>query len=106
MSRSYSGILEGDRVRWTGAAPAERGPVRVNVTVVGPATGNAAGDPTHSGNGDGERGRRMAEALAALADSGTFSGVTDPRAWQRDTRADRPLPGREGDEAPPAPDAP
>lgn len=100
MSRSYSGILEGDRVRWTGPTPGEPGPVRVSVTVEGPVTTEAA----TSSNGDAERGRRMAEALAALAASGAFADVKDPSAWQRETRADRALPGRGEDDA--AGDAP
>ena len=36
----------------------------------------------------------MADALAALAAKGGPSGFNDPMAWQRDARADRPLPGR------------
>jgi hypothetical protein len=41
------------------------------------------------------RGQRMADALTKLAESGTFSGVEDPVAWQREVRDDRPLPGRD-----------
>jgi len=35
-----------------------------------------------------ERGRAMAEALAALAKRRAFASITDPVAWQRAVRAD------------------
>jgi hypothetical protein len=41
-----------------------------------------------------ERGQAMAEALENLAKAGAFSEITDPAAWQRETRQDRVLPGR------------
>jgi hypothetical protein len=44
-----------------------------------------------------ERPTREA-ALAALRElraRGTFKGITDPVAWQRHMRKDRPLPGRD-----------
>ena len=41
------------------------------------------------------RGQEMAEALASLADRGTFSTITDPVSWQRDLRHEHPLPTRE-----------
>lgn len=40
-----------------------------------------------------QRGQQMADALSKLAESGAFSGIEDPSAWQRDIRRDRPLPG-------------
>jgi hypothetical protein len=40
-------------------------------------------------------GQRMAAALEKLASSGAFSELSDPSKWQRETRKDRPLPGRE-----------
>ena len=36
-----------------------------------------------------------AAALRYLSEAGTFAGITDPVAWQREIRKDRPLPGRE-----------
>ena len=42
-----------------------------------------------------ERGRRMADALEQLANRNAFSEITDPVAWQRETRQDRPLPTRD-----------
>ncbi len=35
-------------------------------------------------------------ALKRLRARGTFREITDPVAWQRETRRDRSLPGREG----------
>ena len=42
-----------------------------------------------------KRGRQMADALSKLGESGAFSGIENPSAWQRDIRRDRPLPGRD-----------
>ena len=44
-----------------------------------------------------ERERRQAlfDALSEIASKGTFAGIDDPVAWQREQRRDRPLPGRE-----------
>ena len=36
-----------------------------------------------------------AAALRLLSEMGTFREITDPVAWQREIRKDRPLPGRE-----------
>lgn len=41
------------------------------------------------------RGRRMADALARIADSGGVSGIGNPVSWERGVRRDRPLPGRD-----------
>ena len=40
-------------------------------------------------------GKKMAEALEKLAESGAFADITDPVEWQREIRKDRPLPGRD-----------
>jgi len=44
---------------------------------------------------DEERGRRLAEALRQLQAADPFKNITDPVAWQREIRQDRPLPGRD-----------
>lgn len=44
---------------------------------------------------DDQRRRNLAQAFAELEQLGTFSEITDPGAWQREIRRDRPLPGRE-----------
>lgn len=43
---------------------------------------------------DEQRGERIKDAFAQLAKMKTFSDITDPVAWQRNTREDRGLPGR------------
>lgn len=85
MLRTYEGVLEDDRVRWTGDdEPAPDRPLRVQVTVLEEV-------PAEREN----RGQQMAEALSTLADIGAFRSIEDPSEWQRDIRHDRPLPGRD-----------
>jgi hypothetical protein len=41
-------------------------------------------------------GKKVAEIMAEIAArGGAFHDITDPVAWQREIRKDRPLPGRE-----------
>jgi len=42
-----------------------------------------------------ERRDRLAKALAQAAALNPFAAISDPVAWQREQRQDRPLPGRE-----------
>lgn len=42
-----------------------------------------------------ERKRRLGEALLQLQLANPFKDITDPVAWQREIRKDRPLPGRD-----------
>ena len=54
-------------------------------------------EPT-GGVSEAEDNERRARALAALdriASRGGIAGMDDPVAWQREQRADRPLPRRE-----------
>jgi phage FluMu gp28-like protein len=44
---------------------------------------------------DEGRGQRLAEALLKLQAAHPFNGISDPVAWQREIRKDRPLPGRD-----------
>lgn len=44
---------------------------------------------------EAERQVVIEKALSALRQSGVFSDIDDPVAWQREIRKDRPLPGRE-----------
>jgi hypothetical protein len=84
MFQTYRGILKGDRVEWTDEAPqVGGGGVAVHVTVLG-----SPGSPSSQGN-------RMAQALKELADGGAFGDMVDPVEWQRESRRDRPMPGRE-----------
>jgi hypothetical protein len=43
---------------------------------------------------DVKRGKRIKELLVQLGTMKVFSDISDPVAWERNTRKDRPLPGR------------
>jgi len=45
--------------------------------------------------GEEAREQRLAEALQQLQAANPFKDITDPIAWQREIRQDRPLPGRD-----------
>jgi hypothetical protein len=83
--RTYKAILHGDHVEWLDKPPEQTQPVPVHITLLE----EALLEPAR------ERGRVMAEALAALASKGTFAAIADPVAWQREVRHERPLPARE-----------
>jgi hypothetical protein len=85
MLRTYKAILHGDQVEWLEQPPEKSEPVQVYITVLEEPTV----EPTRG------RGRVMAEALAALAQRGTFAEITDPVEWQRELRDERVLPDRE-----------
>lgn len=85
MLRTYKAILHGDQVQWIDTPPERARPVQVHITVL------EEKEPKLPVEG----GQVMAEALAALASIGTFSGITDPVAWQREQRRERGLPDRE-----------
>ena len=85
MARAYKAILHGDSVEWIDTPPKRRDSLQISVTFL------EEGVPESSR----KRGRVMADALAELADRGTFSAITDPVAWQRSERHERGLPGRE-----------
>ena len=85
MLRTYKAILDGDHVKWLDKRPEQTHPVPVHITPLE----DTPLEPAR------ERGRVMAEALAALASRGTFDAITDPVAWQREVRHERTLPARE-----------
>jgi hypothetical protein len=85
MLRTYKAILHGDHVEWLDKPPEQMQPVPVHITLLE----EVLLEPAR------ERGRVMAEALAALASKGTFAAITDPVAWQREIRHERTLPARE-----------
>jgi len=60
MLRTYKAILHGDQVEWLEQPPEKSQPVQVHITVLE----EPLAEPTR------ERGRAMAEALAALARRG------------------------------------
>lgn len=43
---------------------------------------------------DAKRGKRIKDLLTQLGTMKVFSDITDPVAWQKNTRKDRTLPGR------------
>ena len=47
------------------------------------------------GTSDRPTSETALDALRQLRKLGTFRHITDPVAWQREIRKDRPLPGRE-----------
>jgi len=87
MSNTYKAVLKGDRLEWVEEPPQELRsgrPITVRVSVVQqPSDFQTA------------RGRRMAEALEKLAEINALPDISHPEAWERETRKDRPLPGRE-----------
>lgn len=42
-----------------------------------------------------ERQANLRQALATVAQAGTFAHIDDASVWQRELRAERPQPGRE-----------
>jgi hypothetical protein len=84
MLPTYPAILRGGSVDWGpgGPPPLPVGAVPVHVTLL-VSPGPAADGPA------------MAAALEALAANGGPFGFGDPGAWQREVRAERPLPGRD-----------
>ena len=81
MFPTYSAVLRAGQLEWEAGGPPDE-PVRVHVTVLAPESPAPVSGPA------------MASALAALAAAGGPSGFDDPAEWQRQSRADRELPGR------------
>ena len=84
MLSTYPATLRAGSLEWgaDGPPPLPPGAIPVHVTLLEPAAPAADGPA-------------MAEALEALAADGGPSGFGDPAEWQREARAERPLPGRE-----------
>jgi hypothetical protein len=88
MSQTYEAVLRGDRLEWRGKAPEQikdERAIGVHVTVLQDA--DVLPDRT-------TRGAKMDEALEKLAAINAFAQISDPVAWQREQREERPLPGR------------
>ncbi len=83
MQLTYPAVLRDNRLEWGADGPPPVPPtgVRVHVTLLD--------QPVSTSNGPA-----MAAALEALAASGGPS-IADPAEWEREVRADRPLPGRD-----------
>lgn len=89
MLQTYKAVLRGNWLEWIGAVPEQikdENEITVEVTILADAWAESA---------ERERGLKMAEALEALAEVNALADITDPVAWQREIREDRPLPGRE-----------
>ena len=88
MLATYRATLRGDHFQWqeqNSPPPSSSAAVEVLVTVLEqPIT------PASTA-----RGKRMVEALRKLSASDALGEITDPAQWERETRQDRPLPGRE-----------
>jgi hypothetical protein len=84
MLPTYPAVLSGDRLVWSGDAPAglAAAPVPVHVTLLSQPAPSV------------DRRKQMVTALEELAARGGLTGITDPLAWEREQRADRDLPGR------------
>ena len=89
MRPTYQATLRGDRLEWHGE-PARRlasdKPITVYVTIVEDDEARITRDP--------ERGERMAAILEQIAQENSLE-MDDPVSWERETRQDRSLPGRE-----------
>ena len=88
MYQTYDAVLHGDTIEWKGERPADLSQnedieIEIRIVKTTPLLSKA------------ERGKRMAAALEEIAQRGTFAEITDPAAWEREIRKDRPLPGRE-----------
>jgi len=82
---TYKAILRGNRLEWSDERPEGLSPERelpVIVTIL---------DEPDSPS----QGARMADALQRLAEAGGVRSIEDPLQWQRDSRRERPLPGRD-----------
>ncbi len=90
MLTTYRAILKGNRLEWPEEPPpeaAEMNAVPVQVTILR--------DERFSSSRKPNAGERMAAALEKLAASRALADIEDPVEWQRETRRDRPLPGRD-----------
>jgi hypothetical protein len=89
MLNTYKAILKGNYLEWDEDAPAHLTPndaVAVYVTIL---------DEPIATSSVIEQGQRMVAALEQLAAINALSDLTDPAAWEREVRQDRPLPDRE-----------
>jgi hypothetical protein len=89
MLEIYQGILRGSHIEWRGDVPPQLPSdqaVRVHVTLLERVT---VASPQTS------QGQRMAAALERSAALPALEEISDPAAWERETRQDRPLPGKD-----------
>ncbi len=82
MMQTYKAILEGNSITWLAESPMQTEATEVLVTVLG--------EPKKVSDR-----QAMVIALKRLSQSGLASSFGDPLEWQKETRKDRVLPGRE-----------
>ncbi|MEG5061667.1 hypothetical protein QUB60_28395 [Microcoleus sp. A2-C5] len=86
MLRTFEALLKGKFLEWTNDAPQQSDrPLKVYVTLLEEKSSISAEC----------RRQKIVEILEKLAASQAFEEVTNPVAWQREMRQDRPLPGRD-----------
>jgi hypothetical protein len=89
MRAAYRAVLHGNHLEWRDEEPKGLSPdrtVEVSVTIL---------EPTDSPATAQARGAAMAAALERLATAGGPRSFGDAAGWERDTREERTLPGRE-----------
>lgn len=89
MRAAYRAVLHGNRLEWRDEEPEDLSPdqaVEVSVTILMPS-----GSPVTTK----ARGAAMAAALERLAAAGGPRSFGDAAEWERSSREDRPLPGRD-----------
>ncbi|HKI01120.1 MAG TPA: hypothetical protein VKK31_04000 [Thermoanaerobaculia bacterium] len=89
MRATYRAILHGNRLEWRDDEPKDLSPdheVEVSVTIL---------DISDSPGTAKSRGALMAAALEELAAAGGPGSFGEAADWERETREERGLPGRE-----------
>jgi hypothetical protein len=88
MPNTYKAVLKGNHLEWLEDPPTNLDsdqPVTVKVSIM---------EESRSLTQGVTQGQKMADALEKLAALNALPDITDPEAWQRETRQDRTLPGR------------
>jgi hypothetical protein len=89
MRAAYRAVLHGNRLEWRDEEPEDLSPdrgIEVSVTIL---------DTSDSPVTTKARGAAMAAALERLAAAGGPRSFGDAADWERDTREERLLPGRD-----------
>jgi hypothetical protein len=88
MLQTYEAVLRGNRLEWEKDVPLKpdsEAELVVLVTIL-------ESEPRAPQQQD--QGRRMAESLEKLAAIHPIATIRDPKAWEREMRQERQLPGR------------
>jgi len=88
MIRTLKAVVNGDRIQWLEASeqsfPASQ-PIEALITPLQDQPALISPE---------QKAERRVAALKKLVSISAFSSIGDPQEWQRDSRADRELPGR------------